>query len=249
MIIAGNWKLNKSPYETKEFLQELITNTNNGCDGDFIVFPPQVSLMTCSDLLNESNIQWGAQNICTQESGAFTGETSVKHIKEMGGQYTLIGHSERRSLYFESNEDTHKKLTLTLAQGVKAMLCIGETLEQRNQGETKAVLEKQISEAFAGMASLDTQKILLAYEPVWAIGTGVVATKEQVAETHADIRSILATKWDQNTASSMKILYGGSVKPANCKELGELNGVDGFLIGGASLKTESFCEINQLTKT
>jgi len=241
MICAGNWKLNKSPKETSAFLSELALATQSLDQSKFIVFPPSVSLDSAQRALVSSQINLGGQNISAQESGAFTGETSINHIKELNCNYVLIGHSERRTLYGETDEDVSAKVKLALNKGIKPMICIGETLEQREAGQTFDVLDVQLTAALKHITTSD--KVAIAYEPVWAIGTGKVAGPKQVDEVHNFLRVKISKRFDQSFSSKTALLYGGSVKPESASELSKVKNVDGFLIGGASLKVESFVAI------
>ncbi len=241
MICAGNWKLNKSPKETESFLKKLLIAADQLDQSKFIVFPPALSLAKASEILNGSKINYGCQNISTVNSGAFTGETSVDHVKELNCDFVLIGHSERRSLFAETDDEVATKVRLTLDQGLKPMICIGETLKQREAGETKNILKSQLLASLEKVSS--TESITVAYEPVWAIGTGKVAGPEQVNDVHNFLRDILIKKFDESFAAKTPLLYGGSVKPTNAAELAKVENVDGFLIGGASLQVESFIQI------
>ncbi len=241
MICAGNWKLNKSPKETKEFLISLVSETANLDQSKFIVFPPTVSLDSASGSLSGSKVNLGCQNISSQESGAYTGETSINHIKELNCNYVLIGHSERRTLFGETDEDVSAKVKLSLNKGIKPMICIGETLEQRESGKTFDVLDVQLKAALKHVTASDS--ITIAYEPVWAIGTGKVAGPTQVDEVHNFLREKIASRFSQEYSNNTQLLYGGSVKPESASELSKVKNVDGFLIGGASLKADSFISI------
>ncbi len=245
MICAGNWKLNMSPKETTVFLEDLKVKLTELPAEQFIVFPPAISLAAAQQALSGTGVGWGGQNMANQESGAFTGENSINHLKELGAQYVLIGHSERRSLYFETDQLVNEKLKLALSKNIKPIVCIGETLEQRESGQTKEVLATQLK---LGLKNINSdQQMILAYEPVWAIGTGKVATVEQVEEVHQFIKSFLVEQLGADFSQQTPILYGGSVKPTNSEELAALESVDGFLIGGASLNVESFVEIYKTT--
>lgn len=241
MICAGNWKLNKSPKETKEFLAELVSSTKELDQSQFIVFPPIISLESASLSLSESKINLGCQHISLKEAGAFTGETSITHIKELNCNYVLIGHSERRTLYSESNEDVGAKVKLSLNKGLKPMICIGETLAEREAGKTFEVLEEQLKMALANVTASDN--VSIAYEPVWAIGTGKVAGPTQVDEVHNFLREKITNRFNADYSNNTAILYGGSVKPESASDLSKVKDVDGFLIGGASLKVDSFIGI------
>ena len=226
----GNWKLNKDLDGTKDFLDKLNSLVDDGVTSSFAVFPPALLAGVFSD---QSKILWGGQNIFFEESGAFTGENSATVLKSMGASYVLIGHSERRNLFHETNEDVSKKTLLALEKGLKPVICVGENLKERESGRVFDVLNRQLTE---GLDAVDFNSIILAYEPVWAIGTGKTATPEEVEEVHDWLRAKLASE-------ETPLLYGGSVKPGNAKNLFELKNVNGFLIGGASLDPKSFYQI------
>lgn len=233
-LFAANWKLQKTPDETRLFLTLLKESkpTQN-----ILIFPPATSWEACAQLLKDSSIKWGAQNVWCLGSGAFTGENSATTLKAMGGTYALVGHSERRKLFGETDALLKDKVTYLQTLDLIPMLCIGETLEERERGQTNLVNRKQLQEALSGA---DRKKpLVVAYEPVWAIGTGKVATEAQVAEAHADIRAAL----NEMGFASTPILYGGSVKADNAGPLGQIPNVDGFLIGGASLEVTSLMAI------
>lgn len=235
-IFAANWKLFKNPKETREFFvqfKELAAKAT----GEVVFFPSAISLEAASESLKGSAIKWGAQNCHVQAQGAFTGENSAQVVKDLGGQYILIGHSERRKIFGETDALIAEKVAFVQGLGLTPMLCIGETLEEREATHTFRVLETQLH---LGLAKADKNKpLVVAYEPVWAIGTGKVATPEQVAETHTDVYSIL----EKMGFAHAPILYGGSVKPDNAAGLIQQPHVNGFLVGGASLEPKSFAEI------
>lgn len=238
-IVAANWKMNKNPDETKSFFTELKSQEINSLVKS-LFFVPAVNLVTTADCVSETDIGWGPQNIYYKESGAFTGENSPKVMADIGASYGLVGHSERRSLFSETDEETCLKVKALQEFGISPVLCIGETLEERNLGKTIEVLKRQLR---VGLSGVEIKKELhVAYEPVWAIGTGEVATIDQVAEAHQAIRQFLKETYP-SAESQINILYGGSVKPENAGELAKVDGVGGFLVGGAALKVDSFCEI------
>lgn len=253
-IYAGNFKLNKYPDEMPDYFNQFFTkvmalNADQKKDllkNHFMFFPSTTNLHVTSVSLFENIIKhsiprspfsWGAQNIAAEMGGAFTGEISSVGILLMGGDLALIGHSERRSLFGETNEAIHKKIKLASMLGMISLLCIGETLQQREAGKTFDVLKEQLDAALKGFDK--PAELVVAYEPVWAIGTGKVATSAQVEEVHACLRKYL----DQAQLNTVKILYGGSVKPDNSKELIRIKNVDGFLIGGACLDPQSYLDI------
>lgn len=234
-VVAGNWKMHKNPQETKSFFQ-AFQKFSIPESIQTIFFVPAVNAIPTS----EAKVNWGPQNIFPAASGAFTGETSPKVLAEMGAQYALVGHSERRQLFFETDEQTNVKIQSAQEFALSPMLCVGESLQERKQGLTLEVLERQLVK---GLSNVQPQKELhIAYEPVWAIGTGEVATTEQVSEAHRFIRKFLKEKFP-NTENQMAILYGGSVKTNNASELSQADEVGGFLVGGASLEPQSFFDI------
>jgi triosephosphate isomerase (TIM) len=248
IIVAANWKLNKSPAEARTFFQTFLENLkkNNLAYSELekklsvVFFPPAISLEAVSQSLKGLSVQFGAQNIYHESQGAFTGENSAKVVKELNGRYALIGHSERRQYFRESNSDLNKKINHAIQNQLIPMYCIGETLEERESGKTESVLQTQIQDGLKDISGL-AATLVIAYEPVWAIGTGKIATPEQVKETHAFIQATLSKMGLPDT----KILYGGSVKASNAKELIQLPHVSGFLVGGASLEAPSFLELIQ----
>lgn len=234
-IFAANWKLHKTPAETRAFFK-AFKEISGKATGELVFFPSAISLEAASETLKGSNIHFGAQNCYAQNQGAFTGENSAQVVKDLGGTYILIGHSERRALFGETDALVADKVAMVQNLGLTPMLCIGETLAEREAAHTFRVLETQL---LLGLAKADKSKpLVVAYEPVWAIGTGKVATPEQVAETHTDVQNILT-----KMGFTAPILYGGSVKPDNAKNLMEQPHVSGFLVGGASLEVESFAKI------
>lgn len=235
-IFAANWKLFKTPAETRNFFAQF-KDLAAKATGEVVFFPSAISLEAASQSLQGSSIKWGAQNCYAKNDGAFTGENSAQVVKELGGSYVLIGHSERRKVFGEGDSLIADKVATVQALGLTPMLCIGETLEERESTHTFRVLETQL---MLGLAKADKAKpVVIAYEPVWAIGTGKVASAEQVAETHTDVFNIL-TKLGFEMSP---ILYGGSVKPDNAAGLIKQAHVSGFLVGGASLEPQSFIQI------
>lgn len=247
IILAANWKLNKSPNETREFFKSFLTLARSisaltsqlDKNVEVVFFPSAISLEASSQCLEKSSMKFGGQNIYFEASGAFTGENSAQVIKQLGGVYALIGHSERRQYFHETNSILNKKISHALSVSLSPMYCIGETLQERESGQTESVILTQLVE---GLKSLDAKKasgLVVAYEPVWAIGTGKVATPEQVKETHAFIYKVLV----ENGFLDTPILYGGSVKAGNARELIQIPHVSGFLVGGASLEPQSFMDL------
>ncbi|MFP5519073.1 MAG: triose-phosphate isomerase [Bdellovibrionia bacterium] len=236
MIYAANWKLHKTPEQAQNFLRELSQSYKPHHNDKVVIFPPALLAGVFSQELQNSTMGWGLQNSYSQEQGAFTGENSAGTAKVMGAQYVLVGHSERRSLFAERDELLAEKVKLAQSLGLQVVFCIGETLEQREKNQTRSVLIEQIRK---GLKSAQAKNLIVAYEPVWAIGTGKVATPEQVAETHTWIAQILK----DHSLDLVPILYGGSVKPDNAAVLKQQAHVAGFLVGGASLEVSSFLGI------
>lgn len=240
-IVAGNWKMYKTPTEGQNFVENFVNLMLNIEDMEVIFCPPFSALFNIDVVLKETPYKLGAQNCHWAKEGAFTGEVSVSMLESCGVDYVIVGHSERRHVFNETNEWINKKVKAVLNGGLKPILCIGETLDQRKSNETKDVLFYQLKEGLNGVEKLDD--VVVAYEPVWAIGTGETATFEQVSEAHKWVRDILSELYSQDIANDTSILYGGSVKPENAGELFEIKDVNGFLIGGASLKIDPFKEI------
>jgi triosephosphate isomerase len=241
-LIAGNWKMNGS----LQSVAELVDGIKAGDAGkaELAVFPPAVYLMKVGGMLAGSNCALGAQNVCDQETGAYTGEVAAAMLKECGCRYALVGHSERRSLYLETDQLVAARFAMAVASGLIPVLCVGETLDEREQGITEAVVARQIDAVIQLSGIGGIAQAVIAYEPVWAIGTGKVATPDQAQEMHAFIRGKLA-QLDTGVAEQVKILYGGSMNPSNAVELLSQDDIDGGLIGGASLKADDFLAIAQ----
>jgi len=235
-IFAANWKLYKNPEQTREFFKSFLPEAQ-GLDCEIYFFPPAISLEAAAGVLKNSKIKFGSQNCYRESQGAFTGEISAQMVKDLGGQLVLVGHSERRKIFGESDVLIAEKVAHVQGLGLTPVFCIGETLEERESQQIRSVLEKQMH---VGLSKADANKpLVIAYEPVWAIGTGKIATPAQVKETHALVHEItLAIGF-----AKAPILYGGSVKPDNSKELLQIPHVDGFLVGGASLEPSSFLAI------
>jgi len=241
-IIAGNWKMNKTPDEAKKLVEELkplVAEAN--CD--VVVCVPAVDIPVVKEAAKKSNIHVGTQNVHWAKSGAFTGELSAEMLKKSGVEYVIIGHSERRQYFGETDATVNQRVLAAVAAGLKVILCVGEKLEERQAGYTDALVEYQTLIALTGLDKKDVAKIVIAYEPVWAIGTGVTATDEQANETIGVIRAALARKYGKGVANKVRIQYGGSMKPGNVKGLMAQPEIDGGLIGGASLKAEDFAAI------
>lgn len=243
-IVAGNWKMHGSKLLVRELLNSLKTSTQNLAT-DVIVFPPFVYIPQAQTELQTSHIQWGAQNLAIAEEGAFTGEVSAPMLREFGCRYVLVGHSERRQYYHETNDEIAQKFLLAVQHELMPILCLGETLKDREGGHTFNVIQNQINAILALENWRDLmQNAILAYEPVWAIGTGKTASPEQAQEVHRFIRATIAER-DAKVALHLPILYGGSVKPSNASALFTMIDIDGALVGGASLQAKDFTEICQ----
>ncbi len=240
LFIAGNWKLNKTINEAIELVTLLKRDLSDVSEVDVVVCPVATALSAINDVVLESNIEMGAQNLYWEDSGAFTGEISAPLIKDAGCKYVIIGHSERRQYFGETNETVNKKIKAALASGLLPIVCVGEVLEEREADKTFDVIKSQVTESLAGFSVDELAKLVVAYEPVWAIGTGKTATPDQAQEVHKFIRGIIAEIGSDDVAAGMRLQYGGSVKPDNVKELMSQEDIDGALVGGASLKPDSF---------
>ena len=244
-IIAGNWKLNKTISEAVALTTALKALVVDATGVEIIVAPPFTALAAVSDNIAESNIHLAAQDVYSEDSGAFTGEVSAPMLKDVGCDYVIIGHSERRQFFGETNESVNQKTKATLAHGLKPIICVGEQLEEREAGQTEAVIKSHVTGGIAGLSDADLLSCVIAYEPVWAIGTGKTATPAQAQEVHNFIRGLLTEAYSAEVVSQICIQYGGSVKPENAAELIAQPDVDGALVGGASLEAESFAQIVQ----
>ena len=242
-FIAGNWKLNKTIDEAKELVAALKTAVAEVDTVDIMVAPPFTAFSSIADELQGSNILLGAQNCYPQASGAFTGEVSPELLKDAGCQVVIIGHSERRQLFAEQDDFINLKVKASLAAGLSAILCVGETLEERENGDMYDVLTSQLQGGLSGLNPEQMQQVIIAYEPVWAIGTGKTASNDEAQEVHSFIRGLLQGTIDQTTALATRIIYGGSVKPDNVDGLMAEDDIDGALVGGASLKAKDFARI------
>ncbi len=241
-VIAGNWKMNMLPNEAIEFIQSLAEKVKHS-EHEVVLCVPYTDIFYSVLNTQGTNIKIGAQNMHWEEKGAYTGEVSAEMLKAVGVEYVIIGHSERRQYFAETDETVNKKLKKALSVGLKPIVCVGETLEQREQGITIQVITGQTEKALDGLEPEQVEKVIIAYEPIWAIGTGKTATKEDANDAVRQIRKKIAEKYGQNTANGVIIQYGGSVKAANAKELFEMSDIDGGLVGGASLKVEEFSNI------
>ncbi|MGH9904253.1 MAG: triose-phosphate isomerase [Pyrinomonadaceae bacterium] len=243
-VIAGNWKMYKTVGESVDTalaLKPLVANANH-CD--VVIAPVFTSLKTVSDRLEGSNVRVAGQNCSTeQEEGAHTGEVAAFMLRDAGASYVIVGHSERRQFYFETDSMVSRKCRAAIAVGLNVIMCVGESLEQREQGNAENVVRGQLTGGLTGLTASDLDRIIVAYEPVWAIGTGRTATPEQAQEMHAFIRRVFAEGHTATAAEALRILYGGSVKPENIAGLMAQADIDGALVGGASLEAESFAQI------
>ena len=246
-IVAGNWKMNKTFQEADDLINELVEFINSNDIGDIgvIICPPAPYLELASDSASESDLFVGAQNVNDHESGAYTGEISAAMLESMNIDYCIIGHSERRKYYHESNEMLSEKVNRAIESSIQPIFCCGELLPEREAGEYFDVVKAQLEESLFHLKEEDFEDVVIAYEPVWAIGTGVTATSDQAQEMHAFIRSLIKEKYNENIAENTTILYGGSCNQKNARELFANKDVDGGLIGGASLKADDFAKIIQ----
>jgi triosephosphate isomerase len=243
-VIAGNWKMYNDVNQSVELVSGLKKELEGkNVNADVIVCPPFTNLETVNAVIKDSAIQLGAQNMYFEENGAFTGEISPAMLKSVGCSFVILGHSERRTIFGESNQLINKKIKTALKFGIKPIFCIGESLEQRENGTTFKVVENQITEGLAGISESELETLIIAYEPVWAIGTGKVASPEQAQEVHKFIRQLLSKIYTPQFAEKVIIQYGGSVKPENAAELLSQPDIDGALVGGACLKADSFAKI------
>ena len=242
-IVAANWKMYKTPQEGVEFLSELNNLLLDKEKPSIIFCPPFTSLFHMNEMLSDMDFFLGAQNVYFESEGAFTGEISINMLESCGVQYVIIGHSERRHIFNESNNDINKKIHTVLEQEIFPIFCIGEKLEDRERNNTRPILMKQLKDGLLDIDEDMINNIIVAYEPVWSIGTGINAVPNQVEESHAMIRGILLDLYSNELANDIPILYGGSVNPDNSEDLIKTKGVDGFLIGGASLNFEMFSNI------
>lgn len=244
-IIAGNWKMNKTVEEAVELAGQLKQSLQDIRAREIVICPTYISIVVVREVVKNSNIKLGAQNMHFEKSGAFTGEVAAGMLKDAGCDYVIIGHSERRQYFGETDENVNKKMHAANAAGLIPIVCVGETLSQREKNETFAVIEKQIKTGVAGLSAgtEQTKNLVIAYEPVWAIGTGKTATPQQAEDVHAFIRKTYAEMYGKDAAESIRILYGGSVKPDNVSEIMKQPDIDGALVGGAALKADDFIKL------
>jgi len=243
-IVAGNWKMNASgPRAAVEIAAAVVRELNDVTAVECAVCPPFTALMAVAEVVRHSRIGLGAQNMYPEEKGAFTGEVDPNALLEIGCKYVIIGHSERRAVFEETDEFINRKVKKALEKGLTPIMCCGETLDEREEGITLDIVRGHIDNGLADLRAADVRKVVIAYEPVWAIGTGRTAEPEDAQEVHAFIRHLLSEKYGRDTADTVRIQYGGSVKPENAKELFDQPDIDGGLIGGASLKADTFRDI------
>lgn len=250
LLIAGNWKMNLGPTEAKALAGELAKRWPAGkFSNRVVVSPPALSVVTVVNELKKTDIKVSVQNVHTEDSGAYTGEISSAMVKDAGCTYAIIGHSERREYFNEDDAFIAKKTKKVIDGGLTAILCVGEKLDQRKKGTQEKVVKDQLDAVLKHLDANIASRLVVAYEPVWAIGTGETASPEQAQEMHLYIRNVLKEHWGENSSREVKILYGGSMKPANAEELLSQNDVDGGLIGGASLEADSFSELIEIAES
>jgi len=243
LIIAGNWKMNKTVAEALDLVSGIKRELKDVKEVDIVVCPPYTALSEVSKAILDSNIRLGAQNMSEHNFGAYTGEIAAGMLKEFSTRYVILGHSERRQYQKESDELISKKALAAHAASLKPIVCVGETLAERESGQMQAVLLTQVRGSLAGLSKQQMEETIIAYEPVWAIGTGKTATTQQAQEAHAYLRTLLVKLYDEAVARRVRIQYGGSVKSSNARELMSLTDVDGALVGGASLEDRTFADI------
>ena len=241
-MIAGNWKMNKTPAETVALVEDL-KKIQVRTKAEVVVCPMTVSLFAAATQLKGTDIKLGAQNVHFEDKGAFTGECNIASLKELGVEYVILGHSERRQYFAETDETVNKKVLKVLAEGLKPIVCVGESLQQKQTNITNEVVCMQTKAALCGVSPAKVTDVVIAYEPIWAIGTGKTATAEQAAEVCSAIRAVIRGMFDARVARAVSILYGGSMNASNCDELLAQPDIDGGLIGGASLKPDDFARI------
>lgn len=242
-LIAGNWKMNKTCADAEPLVQEIVSEIGKVTDVDIVVCPPFTLLSAVGKGVEGSNIKLGAQNMHTEASGAYTGEISAPMLRSLFASYVILGHSERRTYFKESDAFINQKVLAALSSELRPILCVGETLAEREGGDTLKVVQLQTEQGLEGVSKDQATSVVIAYEPVWAIGTGKVASTEQAQEVHAFIRSLLVKLYGEAIAQKVRILYGGSMKPANAPELLSQKDIDGGLIGGAALEARSFVDL------
>ncbi|WP_161878596.1 triose-phosphate isomerase [Alkalibacterium sp. MB6] len=242
-IIAGNWKMNKTATEAASFVNEVKGNLPSPDKVDAVIGTPSIFMQSLIDLAVDTDLKIAAQNCHFEDEGAFTGETSPKALADLGVSYVIIGHSERRELFHETDEDVNKKAHAVFNNGMVPIICVGETLEQKEAGQTNDLVASQVKAALNGLTDDQVKRAVIAYEPIWAIGTGKTATAEDANDTSSVVRQTVASLYSQDVADAVRIQYGGSVKPENIKELMSQPDIDGALVGGASLEASSFLKL------
>lgn len=242
-VIAGNWKMYKTSHEAQEFVHKLIANLKDLGEADIIIAPAFTSLEAAVKAAQGSQVKIAAQNMHWEIKGAYTGEISPAMLKDLGVTYCIIGHSERRQYFAETDQTVNKKVRAALDNEIIPIVCVGETLEEREKGDTNNVVQRQIKTALDGLSSTEVAGLIIAYEPVWAIGTGKTSTADDAQEVAASIREIIANDFGRESAGKVRIQYGGSVKPENIKGFMKQKDIDGALVGGASLEVDSFLKL------
>src|SRR3989338_6210969 len=242
-IIAGNWKMNNSVKESVSLAREIAASVDDVKGREIVIAPPFTSLYPVSKEIEGSKVKLSAQNLFWKENGAYTGEISASMLKDAGCEYVIIGHSERRQFFGEIDESVNQKIKTAMKYNLNPIVCAGETLEEREKGKTFEVIRRQVEKEFAGLSASEIKNIVIAYEPVWAIGTGKTATPKQANEVHLFIRNLIKKFFNREISDNLSILYGGSVKPDNIKGLMEQGEIDGALVGGASLKGIDFLKL------
>ncbi|MEO0089188.1 MAG: triose-phosphate isomerase [candidate division WOR-3 bacterium] len=244
VFIGGNWKMNFNHLEGREFVEKLLQSIRNIEEKEIVIFPPFTTLFSVAEIIKDTKIKLGAQNTHWEDKGAFTGEISPLFLLALGCEYVIIGHSERRKYFFESDEIINKKIKKSLSSNLKPVFCIGENLEERKTGKTLAVIESQLKKGLKDIKELNG--MVIAYEPVWAIGTGINALPTQASEVHSFIRDFILKNYGKEVSENLRIIYGGSVNKDNIKDLLKEEEIDGVLIGGASIKLDEFIPIINL---
>jgi triosephosphate isomerase len=242
-LIAGNWKMYKTSVEAADFARRFVPLVSGVADRDIMIAPAFTALETVGGILKGTNVALGAQNLFWEAEGAFTAEISPKMLAAAGCRYVIIGHSERRQYFGETDETVNRRVRAALPVGLVPIMCVGETEKERDAGQTFSVLDKQVRKGLKNFLANELDTLVIAYEPVWAIGTGKTATKEQAQTAHQFIRSLVSNMFPTGRAAAMRVLYGGSVKPENISELMAMDDIDGALVGGASLNPETFAKI------
>jgi triosephosphate isomerase len=242
-IIAGNWKMDKTTVEARDLAQKLIPLVSGVNRRDIVLAPPFTALQAVAEVIKGTGIALSAQNLHWEDKGAFTGEISAEMLLDLGCKYVIIGHSERRQFFGETDETVNKKLRQAMNKGLLPIVCVGETLKEREAGKANEVIERQVTDALKGVSAAEMQKVIIAYEPVWAIGTGKTATPAQANDVHSFIRKKVEIAYGKEIAGSLRIQYGGSVTPENVSALMAMPDIDGALVGGASLRPESFAAL------